>query len=63
MDSVIYFVQMMMMICSAKQVAHRLHPQPPSSGVGEKILLFLIIDAEGCGVPHLISTVQHTPGM
>lgn len=62
MDSVIYFLQMMMR-CSEKRVACRLHPQPPSSSIGEKILLFLIIDAEGCGVPHLISTVQHTPGM
>lgn len=62
MDSVIYSVEMMMRR-SEKQVARRLHPQPPSSSVGEKILLFLIIDAEGCGVPHLISTVQHTPGM
>jgi len=52
-----------MMRYSEKWVARWLHPQPPSSSVGEKILLFLIIDAEGCGVPHLISTVQHTPGM
>lgn len=61
MDSIIYVVQLMMMRCSEEQVAFQ--PQPPSSRVGEKILLFLIIDAEGCGVPHLISTVQHTPGM
>lgn len=61
MDSIIYVVQLMMMRCSEERVAFQ--PQPPSSSVGEKILLFLIIDAEGCGVPHLISTVQHTPGM
>lgn len=63
MDSIIYVVQLMMMRCSEKRVAFQLQPQPPFSSVGEKILLFLIIDAEGCGVPHLISTVQHTPGM
>lgn len=62
MDRVIYFV-LVMLRYSQKWVAHWLRPQPPSSSVGEKILLFLIIDAEGCGVPHLISTVQHTPGM
>lgn len=36
-------------------------PLPPS--LGAEILLFLIIDAEGCGVPHLISAAQRTPGM
>lgn len=35
----------------------------PSPSLGAEIPLFLVIDAEGCGVPHLISSAQHTPGM